>query len=96
MTQSVIAHARQQAAIGSAGGLNHPNPGVPRTKHDPGVAARRDAANRGNRDVCDAAGTCKNVSNQYSHYWRDYQGNVVPRPESGYPPDYSGRWTPMK
>jgi hypothetical protein len=97
VTQSVIQHARQQAAQGSAGGWNHPNTGgLPKVTHDPEVARRRDIANRGNRDVCDNLGTCKNVDNSATHRWRDYNGRIVAGPESGYPPDYSGQWTQMK
>jgi hypothetical protein len=97
VTQSTIQHARQQAALGSAGGWNHPNTGgVPKITHDPAVEQRRDDANRGTRQVCDDAGTCATVDNSWSHVWRDYSGNKVPGPPSGYPPDYSGQWTEMK
>jgi len=97
VTQATIQHARQQAAQGSAGGWNHPNTGdVPKIKRDPAVAQRRDDANRGTRRVCDDLGTCTTVDNSWSHVWRDHSGNTVPGPASGYPPDYSGQWTPMK
>ena len=51
---------------------------------------------RGTRRVCDDLGTCNTVDNSWTHVWRDHSGNVVPGPASGYPPDYSGQWTPMK
>ncbi len=97
VTQATIQHARQQAAQGSAGGWNHPNTGgVPKITRDPGVEQRRDDANRGTRRVCDDLGTCKTVDNSWTHVWRDHNGNTVPGPASGYPPDYSGQWTLMK
>jgi hypothetical protein len=97
VTQTTIQHARQQAAQGSAGGWNHPNTAnLPKITRDPGVEARRDAANRGTRSVCDDLGTCKTVDNAWSTVWRDHNGNVVPGSASGYPPDYSGQWTQMK
>lgn len=97
VTQSAIQHARQQAAVGSAGGWNHPNTGgVPKITHDPMVEQRRDIANRGTRHVCDEQGTCATVDNSWSHVWRDHSNNVVPGGPGGYPPDYSGQWTEMK
>jgi hypothetical protein len=97
VTQSVIQHARQQAAAASAGGWNHPNTGdVPKIKRDPGVERRRDEANRGSRHVCDEQGNCATVDNSWSHAWRDHSNNVVAGGASGYPPDYSGQWTEMK
>jgi len=97
VTQRTIQHARQQAALGSAGGWNHPNKGdVPKIKRDPGVEQRSDEARRGTRRVCDELGTCTTVDNSWSHVWRDHSGNVVPGSASGYPPDYSGQWTLMK
>ncbi len=97
VTQSTIQHARPQAAQGSAGGWNHPNTGiVPKITRDPGVEQRRDDANRGTRRVCDDLGTCKTVDNSWTDVWRDRNGNTVPGPASGYPPDYSGQWTLMK
>lgn len=97
VTQSTIQHARQQAALGSAGGWNHPNKGdVPKINPDPAVEQRRDDANRGTRRVCDEIGTCKTVDSSWGSVWRDHNGNVVPGPASGYPPDYSGQWTQMK
>jgi hypothetical protein len=97
VTQSVIQHARQQSALGSAGGWNHPNAGVvPKVTRDPAVAQRRDDANRGTRRVCDDNGSCASVDNAWSHAWRDHNGNTVPGSASGYPPDYSGQWTLMK
>src|SRR6266478_2622410 len=70
--------------------------GVPKITRDPGVEQRRDDANRGTRRVCDDLGTCKTVDNTWTHVWRDHNGNTVPGPASGYPPDYSGQWTLMK
>ena len=97
VTQSAIHHARQQSAQGSAGGWNHPNTGgVPKITRDPAVEQRRDAANRGTRRVCDDLGTCASVDNSWTHVWRDHNGNRVPGPPSGYPPDYSRQWTQMK
>jgi hypothetical protein len=97
VTQSTIQHARQQSALGSAGGWNHPNTGgVPKITRDPGVEQRRDNANRGTRRVCDDLGTCASVDNSWTNVWRDHNGNKVPGPPSGYPPDYSGQWTRMK
>jgi hypothetical protein len=97
VTQSTIQHARQQAAQGSAGGWNHPNTAnVPKINRDPAVEQRRDDANRGTRRVCDDLGTCQSVDNSWTNVWRDHNGNVMPGPASGYPPDYSGQWTPMK
>jgi hypothetical protein len=97
VTQSAIRHAQQQSAQGSAGGWNHPNTGgVPKITRDPAVEQRRDDANRGTRRVCDDLGTCATVDNSWTHVWRDYSGNKVPGPPSGYPPDYSGQWTQMK
>src|SRR2546422_6788156 len=46
--------------------------------------------------VCDDLGTCASVDNSWTHVWRDYNGNRVPGPPSGYPPDYSVQWTQMK
>jgi hypothetical protein len=97
VTQTVILHAKQQSAQGSAGGWNHPNKGdVPKINRDPGVEQRSDDARRGTRRVCDDLGTCATVDNSWSHVWRDHSGNTVPGPASGYPPDYSGQWTLMK
>ncbi len=97
VAQSAMRHAREQAAVGSAGGWNHPNTGdVPRIKRDPAVDERRDIANRGTRRVCDGLGTCATVDNSWSSVWRDHSGNVVRGTASGYPPDYSGQWTQMK
>jgi hypothetical protein len=97
VAQTVIQHARQQSAQGSAGGWNHPNKGdVPKINRDPNVERRSDEARRGTRHVCDDLGTCATVDNSWSHVWRDHNGNVVPGTASGYPPDYSGQWTEMK
>lgn len=97
VTQSAIQHARQQSTLGSAGGWNHPNTGdVPKITRDPAVERRRDDANRGTRRVCDDLGTCATVDNSWTHVWHDHNGNKVPGPPSGYPPDYSGQWTQMK
>ncbi|TMH87956.1 MAG: hypothetical protein E6H47_08350 [Betaproteobacteria bacterium] len=97
VTPSAIQHARQQVAQSAAGGWNHPNTwGVPKITRDPGVEQRRDNANRGTREVCDDLGDCKSVDNSWTHVWRDHSGNGRPGPPSGYPPDYSGQWTPMK
>ncbi len=97
VTQSAIQHARQQAALGSAGGWNHPNKGdVPKIRRDPEVEKRRDIANRGTRQVCDDLGTCATVDNSWAHVWRDHSNNIVRGSSSGYPPDYSGQWTQMK
>lgn len=97
MTQSTIQHAKQQAALGSAGGWNHPNTGdVPKVKRNAESDRQRDIANRGTREVCDDLGTCKTIDNSWETAWRDHSGNVVPGSVGGYPPDYSGQWTQMK
>ena len=97
VTQTAIAHARQQAAQGSAGGWNHPNnANLPKVTRDPASERNRDNANRGTRRVCDDLGTCKTVDNAWQNVWRDHNGNVVPGSASGYPPDYSGQWTKMQ
>ncbi|HYA65337.1 MAG TPA: hypothetical protein VEE84_01520, partial [Burkholderiaceae bacterium] len=97
ITQTTVQHAKQQAALGSAGGWNHPNTGdVPKITQDPHVEEQRDIANRGTRQVCDDIGTCKTVDNSWAHVFHDNSGNVRPGSASGYPPDYSGQWTEMK
>jgi len=97
VTQSAVQHARRQAALGSAGGWNHPNTGgVPKITHDPAVEQRRDIANRGSRRVCDDQGTCASVDNSWASVWRNHENKVVPGSSSGRPPDYSGQWTQMK
>jgi len=97
VTQAAIAHARQQAALGSVGGWNHPNSAsLPKVTRDPASERNRDNANRGTRQVCDDLGTCKTVDNAWQNVWRDHNGNVVPGSASGYPPDYSGQWTKMQ
>jgi len=97
ITRTTIQHAKQQAALGSAGGWNHPNTGdVPKIKQDPHVEEQRDIANRGTRQVCDDVGTCKTVDNSWTTVFHDNSGNVRPGSASGYPPDYSGQWTQMK
>jgi len=72
--------------------LNHPNAGV---NVRPGER-RASSVNTtlGTRDVCDAVGRCKSVSNDADSYFMDHSGNVVAGRAGGAPPDNSGVWSP--
>lgn len=48
----------------------------------------------GTKEVCDAIGRCKSVSNDYDTLYMDHSGNVVPGRAGGAPPDNSGVWSP--
>jgi hypothetical protein len=96
MTQATVQHARQQAAQGSAGALNHTNTGdVPKIRRNPESDRQRDIANLGTRSVCDDLGTRKTADHAWGNVWRDHSGNAVPGPASGGPPDNTGVWTKM-
>lgn len=72
--------------------LNHPNAGV---NVRPG-STRSSSTNTtlGTRDVCDAIGRCKTVSNDADTFFMDHSGNVVAGRAGGAPPDNSGVWSP--
>lgn len=72
--------------------LNHPNAGV---NVRPGET-RSSSTNTilGTRDVCDAIGRCKVVSNDADSYFMDHSGNVRAGLAGGAPPDNSGVWSP--
>jgi hypothetical protein len=71
--------------------LNHPNAGV---SVRPG-STRSSSTNTtlGTRDVCDAIGRCKTVSNDADTFFMDHSGNVVAGRAGGAPPDNSGVWS---
>jgi hypothetical protein len=72
--------------------LNHPNAGV---NVRPG-STQSSSTNTilGTRDVCDAIGRCKTVSNDADTFFMDHSGNVQPGRAGGAPPDNSGVWSP--
>jgi PDZ domain len=72
--------------------LNHPNAGV---SVRPG-STRSSSTNTvlGTRDVCDAIGRCKTVSNDADSFFMDHSGNVRAGGAGGGPPDNSGVWSP--
>jgi hypothetical protein len=81
-----------QSAANDLSRLNHPNQGVnvrPGSTRSGGVNPTLQT-----KDVCDAIGRCKNVSNDSDNIWMDHSGNVRPGPDSGGPPDNSGVWSP--
>jgi hypothetical protein len=72
--------------------LNHPNQGV---NVRPGER-KSSSVNTilGTKEVCDAIGRCKNVSNDYNEIYMDHSGNTRPGRPGGGPPDNSGVWSP--
>jgi len=89
--QNAVAAQVQRRAADNASRLNHPNPGVARREERAGTSVN---ATLGTRDVCDAIGRCKNVSNDHDNYFIDHAGNVAAGRAGGAPPDNSGVWTP--
>jgi hypothetical protein len=97
MAQTIARHAGRQA---SAGGLNHPNPGVPwnlrdKWKVEAGPRQAYGSAITGNKYACDPSWGCRQVDIKNGHHWINNEGRVVAGPGSGNPPDYTGRWRPM-
>lgn len=80
-----------QSASTTLSRLNHPNPGV---NVRPGER-RPTSVNTilGTKDVCDAIGRCKNVSNDSETHFMDPSGNTRPGRAGGAPPDNSGVWS---
>ncbi len=96
MQNAIAAQVRRNAAQSASGDLsrlNHPNKGV---NVRPGER-RSGSVNTilGTKEVCDALGRCKSVSNDYDSYYMDHSGNVSPARPGGAPPDNSGVWSPM-
>ena len=82
-----------QSASNDLARLNHPNQGV---NVRPGERKSSSVnTTLGTKEVCDALGRCKNVSNDYDTYYMDHSGNVSPARPGGAPPDNSGVWSPM-
>lgn len=95
--QNAIAAQVQRNAAQSASNdlarLNHPNQGVHvRPGERPSSSVN---TTLGTKEVCDALGRCKSVSNDYDTYFMDHSGNVSPARPGGAPPDNSGTWSPM-
>jgi len=95
--QNALAAQVQRNAAHSASNdlarLNHPNQGV---NVRPGERKSSSVnTTLGTKEVCDALGRCKNVSNDYDTYYMDHSGNVSPARPGGAPPDNSGVWSPM-
>ncbi len=96
MQNALTAQIQRNAARNSSNDLarlNHPNKGV---NVRPGER-KSSSVNTilGTKEVCDALGRCKNVSNDYDTYYMDHSGNVSPARPGGEPPDNSGVWSPM-
>ncbi len=96
MGQTIAQHASQAAA----GGLNHPNPGVPwslqdKWKHEAGPRQAFSNATLGTKSMCDASWGCRPVDTAHSNYFINNEGRVAPGSESGAPPDNSGQWRQM-
>lgn len=88
--QNAAFAAQQGAARGAADALarlNHPNAGVTRS------SSPRLANSSGNRDVCDALGRCKNVSDDGAILFIDRNGNTREGRAGGAPPDNTGVWS---
>jgi len=82
-----------QSASNDLARLNHPNQGVHvRPGERPSSSVN---TTLGTKEVCDALGRCKSVSNDYDTYFMDHSGNVSPARPGGAPPDNSGTWSPM-
>jgi hypothetical protein len=90
-TQTALRAARN--ANDTLSRLNHPNPGVGRPADRTGSRVNTIL---GTRDVCDAIGRCKNVSNDAETVFIDHGGNVAPGRAGGAPPDNSGVWSQMR
>jgi hypothetical protein len=96
MQNALTAQIQRNAARSASNDLarlNHPNQGV---NVRPGER-KSSSVNTilGTKEVCDALGRCKNVSNDYDTYYMDHSGNVSPARPGGAPPDNSGVWSPM-
>jgi hypothetical protein len=96
MQNALVAQIQRNAARSASNDLarlNHPNQGV---NVRPGER-KSSSVNTilGTKEVCDALGRCKNVSNDYDTYYMDHSGNVSPAQPGGAPPDNSGVWSPM-
>jgi hypothetical protein len=72
--------------------LNHPNAGVSRPAERTGSRVNTVL---GTREVCDAIGRCKTVSNDAETVFMDHSGNVAPGRAGGAPPDSTGVWAQM-
>jgi hypothetical protein len=95
MSNALAAQVQRNAAQSASNDLarlNHPNQGV---KVRPGER-RSSSVNTtlGTKEVCDAIGRCKSISNDYDTLYMDHSGNVVPGRAGGAPPDNSGVWSP--
>jgi hypothetical protein len=93
--QNAAAQAQRSAAQSASdtlSRLNHPNQGV---NVRPG-SSQSSSVNTilGTKDVCDAIGRCKNVSNDSDTYYIDHSGNFRAGTASGGPPDNTGVWSP--
>jgi hypothetical protein len=89
-TQASLRAARN--AADTLARLNHPNAGVSRPAERPGSRVNTVL---GTRDVCDAIGRCKTVSNDAETVFMDHSGNVARGRAGGAPPDNTGVWAPM-
>ncbi len=97
MQQAMGQTIAQRASQASAGGLNHPNPGVPwnlqdKWKHEAGPRQAFSNATLGTKSMCDPSWGCSRVDTAHSNYFINNEGRVLPGSESGAPPDYSGQW----
>jgi hypothetical protein len=96
-TQSQLAASRRQNETLAM--LNHPNTFVPRSSSSSGSSSGSGSSNGvntilGTKDVCDALGRCKNVSNDADSLFMDHSGNVRAGGPGGAPPDNTGVWSP--
>lgn len=87
MSNALAAQVQRNAAQSASNNLarlNHPNQGV---NVRPGER-RSSSVNTtlGTKEVCDAIGRCKSVSNDYDTLYMDHSGNVVPGRAGGAPP----------
>ena len=87
-----VQNSAARSASNDLARLNHPNAGV---SVRPG-STRSSGTNTilGTRDVCDAIGRCKTVSNDAESLFMDHSGNVVAGRAGGAPPDNTGVWSP--
>jgi len=95
MQNALAAQVQRNAAQNASNDLarlNHPNQGV---NVRPGER-KSSSVNTilGTKEVCDAIGRCKSVSNDYDTFYMDHSGNVKPGRPGGGPPDNSGVWSP--
>jgi hypothetical protein len=89
-----LQNSASRSASNDLSRLNHPNAGVPSRTSSTSDSRNSTNTIMGTRDVCDAIGRCKTVSNDAESIFMDHSGNAVPGKAGGAPPDNSGVWSP--